>query len=597
MSFSLSGLFQNHYISDAGAAGETAQNSGEGLKVTDQRLLALTPGRTVSGEVLGNNGSEIQIRLSTDLVVTARMEQPIAAGIGQNVLFEIKSNAGGTLALRPLFENMAPDGNAGKALAMAGLQINDRSVGMTLSMMDEGMNVGRDALQKMYRQVAAFPEGDVRSIVQMNRLGIPVTAENLEQFQAYKNYEHKLVDAFMQVADEIPQTVENVFVQGGAENGSALLRNLLSLFAFGAKSADGILSEADTALIDGNAEISGSEAQNGNAGELPGGAQGKTDVTLEQSGGALPGGQLVAEKFTEEMPAEAVLIQNQDETGRVSAGIVQSVESGEILSAQDVAELGTLLKAAGADQELIGKLQNGTLTEEELYQSVRELSHSMRNHPEHTEAVKNLFLSRGFQKIFKNAMADQWTIKPEDLDQKQVSKLYERINEQTRQLARALTEATGTDTPLAKTVSQIRENVDFLNQMNQIYTYVQLPLKLKGNSAHGDLYVYTSKKNLARSDGNVSALLQLDMEHLGHVSVYVAMQQKKVTTNFYLQDEESLKLIEDHLDILTKRLQDRGYSVQAGCVLQKEQGTVMDEILGSDKNVSVMSKTSFDVRA
>ena len=105
MSFSLSGLFQNHYISETGT-GEASQASGEGLKVTDQRLLALTPGKTISGEVLGNNGSEIQIRLSTDLVVTARMEQPIAAGIGQNVLFEIKSNSGGTLALRPLFENM-----------------------------------------------------------------------------------------------------------------------------------------------------------------------------------------------------------------------------------------------------------------------------------------------------------------------------------------------------------------------------------------------------------------------------------------------------------------------------------------------------------
>ena len=182
MPFSLSGLFQNHYISET-AAGEALQASGEGLKVTDQRLLALTPGKTISGEVLGNNGSEIQIRLSTDLVVTARMEQLIAAGIGQNVLFEIKSNSGGTLALRPLFENMAPDGNSGKALSMAGLPINDRSVGMTNSMMEEGMNVGRDALQKMYRQVAAFPEGDVRSIVQMNRLGIPVTAENLEQFE------------------------------------------------------------------------------------------------------------------------------------------------------------------------------------------------------------------------------------------------------------------------------------------------------------------------------------------------------------------------------------------------------------------------------
>lgn len=591
MPFSLSGLFQNHYISET-AAGEALQASGEGLKVTDQRLLALTPGKTISGEVLGNNGSEIQIRLSTDLVVTARMEQPITAGIGQNVLFEIKSNSGGTLALRPLFENMAPDGNAGKALSMAGLPINDRSVGMTNSMMEEGMNVGRDALQKMYRQVAAFPEGDVRSIVQMNRLGIPVTAENLEQFEAYKNYEHKLTDAFMQAADEIPKTVEQVFTQQGSENGGALIRSLLSLFPFGTEMAEGVLAKADTALMTESAETAGIDVQAGTVGSLSGTTQ-EEAAALEQDGFVLPEGQVAAK----EAVAEKALPQNRSETGRVTAGIVQSAESVEILSAKDALELGALLKAAGAEPELIGKLESSVVTEWELYQSVRKMAQNAQGDSGHGENVKKLFLSSGFQKIFKNAMADQWTIKPESLEQKQVSKLYERINEQTRQLARALTEAAGSDTPLAKTVSQIRENVDFLNQMNQIYTYVQLPLKLKGNSAHGDLYVYTNKKNLAHRDGNVSALLQLDMEHLGHVSVYVAMRQEKITTNFYLQDEESLKLIEDHLDVLTKRLQDRGYSVQAGCVLQKEQRTVMDEILSSDKNVSIMSKTSFDVRA
>ena len=591
MPFSLSGLFQNHYISET-AAGEALQASGEGLKVTDQRLLALTPGKTISGEVLGNNGSEIQIRLSTDLVVTARMEQPITAGIGQNVLFEIKSNSGGTLALRPLFENMAPDGNAGKALSMAGLSINDRSVGMTNSMMEEGMNVGRDALQKMYRQVAAFPEGDVRSIVQMNRLGIPVTAENLEQFEAYKNYEHKLTDAFMQAADEIPKTVEQVFTQQGSENGGALIRSLLSLFPFGTEMAEGVLAKADTALMTESAETAGIDVQAGTVGSLSGTTQ-EEAAALEQDGFVLPEGQVAAK----EAVAEKALSQNRSETGRVTAGIVQSAESVEILSAKDALELGALLKAAGAEPELIGKLESGVVTEWELYQSVRKMAQNAQGDSGHGENVKKLFLSSGFQKIFKNAMADQWTIKPESLEQKQVSKLYERINEQTRQLARVLTEAAGSDTPLAKTVSQIRENVDFLNQMNQIYTYVQLPLKLKGNSAHGDLYVYTNKKNLAHRDGNVSALLQLDMEHLGHVSVYVAMRQEKITTNFYLQDEESLKLIEDHLDVLTKRLQDRGYSVQAGCVLQKEQRTVMDEILSSDKNVSIMSKTSFDVRA
>ena len=50
----------------------------------------------------------------------------------------------------------------------------------------------------------------------------------------------------------------------------------------------------------------------------------------------------------------------------------------------------------------------------------------------------------------------------------------------------------------------------------------------------GELYVYTNKKNLADNDGNVSAFLHLDMDHLGPVDVYVAMQQQKVIMPYLL---------------------------------------------------------------
>ena len=53
-------------------------------------------------------------------------------------------------------------------------------------------------------------------------------------------------------------------------------------------------------------------------------------------------------------------------------------------------------------------------------------------------------------------------------------------------------------------------------QINQTYAYIQLPLHLRqGEHKTGELFVYTNKKNLAGRDGRVSALLHLDMEHLG----------------------------------------------------------------------------------
>ena len=150
---------------------------------------------------------------------------------------------------------------------------------------------------------------------------------------------------------------------------------------------------------------------------------------------------------------------------------------------------------------------------------------------------------------------------------------------------------------LFKSVRNIRENVDFMNQLNQMYSYVQLPMKLRGENAHGDLYVYTNKKNLAKKDGNVSAFLHLDMEHLGMVDVYVAMERGRINTNFYLADEKSLDLLEQNIDTLTKRLTEKGYQADAKLMLKEESGNVMEEIIRADKNISVISELSFDVRA
>ena len=153
------------------------------------------------------------------------------------------------------------------------------------------------------------------------------------------------------------------------------------------------------------------------------------------------------------------------------------------------------------------------------------------------------------------------------------------------------------DTPLAKTVANVSGNIEFMNQLNQMFTYVQLPLKMQNQSANGELFVYTNKKSLAKKDGTVSALLHLDMEHLGSIDVHISLTEQKVATKFYLKDDSALDLIEANIDLLNNRLNQRGYSVSAQFLKQEEDGSVMDEILKQNKNVSILAGYSFDARA
>jgi hypothetical protein len=139
-----------------------------------------------------------------------------------------------------------------------------------------------------------------------------------------------------------------------------------------------------------------------------------------------------------------------------------------------------------------------------------------------------------------------------------------------------------------------------MNQLNQMYAYVQLPLKMSGNDAHGDLYVYSNKKHMASDDGSVSALLHLDMNNLGPLDVYVRMTDMKVSTNFYMADESCIDLIMEHIDELTARLNKRGYQMSYQVLPSedlKSENRAVDALLQADDKMTTISSTSFDARA
>lgn len=599
MALNLSGLFHTNVsdtrVDSSPPRAETGASGGrEQAAVQTGRL---EPGQTVNGEIVGRSGDEIQIRIAKDVVLNARMEQAIQASVGQQVTFEVRSQSSGVFNLRPLFQNMSQESTALQALTQAGIEVNGKSMQMVFAMMSEGMSIGKESVQDMYQQVLDLPEADVTSIVQLNRLGIPVTFENLQQFAAYKNYEHQLLSSFSQVADGIPQAVTDIFATGLPEEGNAFISRLLTIFA--GEGGEALAGEPEA--VENNTAVledivitqEGSEENEAASNVLN---QMGEDHAVDAE--TVPAGQkmvFLAEEQTGKEPVGSST--DQVVSGDVTeAGSLAEAEENAI-PGEDRAKLAALVKNTGGSQETVRQLQQGQLGKDELYKIVSELSRHAQT-PESQEAVKDLFVSKAFQKVFQEKIANQWTLTtPESVEKKEVAKLYERLNEQTRQLTQALSDAVKADSPLFKSVQNIRENVDFMNQMNQMYAYVQLPLKWKGENAHGDLYVYTNKKNLAGKDGNVSAFLHLDMQHLGMVDVYVAMERGKISTNFYLVDEKALELLEKNMDMLTKRLTEKGYQAQAKVMLKEEADNVMEEIIKTDRNISIVSELSFDVRA
>ena len=204
-----------------------------------------------------------------------------------------------------------------------------------------------------------------------------------------------------------------------------------------------------------------------------------------------------------------------------------------------------------------------------------------------------------FDKIWKKEVSNQWNLEPETLlDKKQVKEFYQKLDEGIRQLEKILEETSSVKSPAAKVVQNTASNLDFMNQLHQMHAYMQLPLKMTGQNAHGELYVFSNKKNLTKQDGKVTALLHLDMEHLGKMDIYVALEDKKVSTNFYLEKEEYLDFIEANMDILSGRLQKRGYECTIKASLRNEEEESVMKMIEKQQGQSILLSTqAFDVRA
>lgn len=577
-------------VSDSG-------NKGERLMRLQNEIRNLKPGQTIQGTVVSRNGNSVQIELAQDYAINAKIDKSVSLALGQMMSFEVKSNSSSFMSLAPLYTNTANTATILRALAAAGLPETSANIEMVAKMMEEGMPIDKDSILNMSRMLLDFPGQNPTSIIQMTRLELPVTLENIEQFEHYQNASHQILGSVDTIMEELPQTFTALVNEGQGEQALAFYSAVIDIFT-------------NSGAEDGTVTLQQTEAGEVPAQEGAASAGEAAQTTAQEAGSAE---NAAADKAAQMMNALlAELPEGAPQTGQLSGaaaetGVLeenaQAAGREPVLSEEQWKQLGDMLKGLGVDGQTAEQIRNGELPAKDVLQLIRHLLTGAQRKDVPEQALQRLLGGNAFKELLKEQIGRQWLIEPRDVaDKKQVEQLYERIREQTARLSQAFDHVGKGDAPAARSVQNLQSNVDFMNQMNHLYTYVQLPLKMLGSNAHGDLYVYTNKKNLAAKDGQVSALLHLDMEHLGPLDVYVTMKEKQVSTNFTVMDDSVLDLIGDNIEILNKRLESRGYSLKAQMHVkeeaeEEEESSIMQTLLHQQKNISVLSRTSFDMRA
>ena len=553
---------------------------GERAYRVQSEIRNLTPGQTIQGSVVSRDGNSVLIQLRQNMLINARIDQSINLALGQNMSFEVKANNGSILSLTPLYANMANEATIMRALNAAGLPETANNIEMVAVMMEEGMPIDRESLANISRLIMDFPAQNPATLIQMARLGLPVTELYIEQFEQYQNVNHQLLGSAETIMNDLPQIFAELMSEGKVDQAFAFYENVLDIFANAqAEDPEGEVvpkGEIQSQTPDGTVIVEGAKND----------AQTETAAAQSQN--------TADENLIDMVKPEAA--------GNTLQADGQTLQQEAVLTERQWNTLSDLLKELGVDDKKAEQIKNGELPPKEVLSLIREFMPKSGTGGIHEQVMERILGGREFESLLKAEVGRQWLIEPKDVaDPHKVEQLYERIREQSMRLNDAMQNAGKADVPVARSVQNLQSNVDFMNQLNHMFTYIQLPLKMAGNNAHGDLYVYTNKKSLAAKDGNVSALLHLDMEHLGALDVYVAMQHNKVSTNFTLQDESALDLIAEHIHLLDERLNKRGYDLKAQFSVKETEDDaesgIMQTILNQEKNISVLSRTSFDMRA
>jgi len=559
------------YIEASGK--ETSPALMKNLKNGMEEIARKAPGQSVTGEVIERNGNDILLAIGKNQMLRAKLDAGVSVEEGQMMTFTVKNPGSAKVILSPLYANTGNDPNISKALQMAGIPENATSVQMVKTMMQEGMSIDRDSLNRMMRIVNLNPGANVETMVQLSRLGIPVTENNIFQMEAYKNYEHQMTEGLLEIADALTETLSEMTASGDIQGGIQLYREVISL-----------LTEQ-------------SQTEQSQTGQLQAEQPVKEQILPDQAVKTDDAGKVLQDM---QLSNTDTLMHMAEGGEEAQVNIMEEPAGRDGLTGKEVLNLSMELKEAGFSPELVRSFVSGELSTEELFGRLNALLLAKDLAGAQKESIVKLLSGKEFNHLLKNQMAKQWLLTPTDVEKEhKVENLYERLNSQMNRLNQALLENARADSSLGRAVSNLSGNIDFMNQLNQMFTYVQLPLKLQGQEANGELYVYTNKKNLAKKDGEVSALLHLDMEHLGSVDVHVAMKDNAVSTKFYLRDDSALDLIAENIDILNERLNKRGYSMSASFIKkgEEESENVMEEILKQDKNISILSGYSFDARA
>lgn len=532
-----------------------SQNNTGGINLRD-----LAAGDVFRGEIININNQNVEILLDGNEHINATMQQALGLNIGEKLLFQVKDNSDTQLVIRPIANNEVSSELVNKSLLTAGLTINDKNIAIVKELIANGQPIDKQSIINMIKLSSVYANESIDKLIDMTKNGIEINRENLDMYDAYTASSHYISENIMEIRDGILEVFEK-------------------------------LLESDVNFSDfteNNVNIEDT-AENTTANDITSGNFNENSINPEN----LMGNTISSDSFTKIntiLEDLSNIFDADNDNKQISESI--NVDKNNIYNKESIQE------ASKESTKDFLKMVESSDTFKELSEVLKNIGENMPK-----EALNNIIKSPVFKEKITKLLMDRLYLNPTKLSEdkkivkNEVDKIYDKLNKLTEMIKNMPENVKSENLSLAG--DKLSKNMNFMNELNNIEAYVQVPVKFSEGNKNGDLYVYNRRKNKKINDDTLTAFLHLQLDYLGATDINISLKKNSVTAKFTLDDEISRNLVEDNLGELAERLEKIGYNVTISTELSEKKSQEFNAILpitSNNENAVSIKRYIFDIR-
>ena len=532
-----------------------SQNNTGGINLRD-----LAAGDVFRGEIININNQNVEILLDGNEHINATMQQALGLNIGEKLLFQVKDNSDTQLVIRPIANNEVSSELVNKSLLTAGLTINDKNIAIVKELIANGQPIDKQSIINMIKLSSVYANESIDKLIDMTKNGIEINRENLDMYDAYTTSSHYISENIMEIGDGILEVFEKLL------------------------ESDVIFSD----FTENNVNIEDTTG-NTTTNDITSGNFNENSINPEN----LMGNTISSDSFTKIntiLEDLSNIFDADNDNKQISESI--NVDKNNIYNKESIQE------ASKESTKDFLKMIDSSDTFKELSEVLKNIGENMPK-----EAFNNIIKSPVFKEKITKLLMDRLYLNPTKLSEdkkivkNEVDKIYDKLNKLTEMIKNMPENVKSENLSLAG--DKLSKNMNFMNELNNIEAYVQVPVKFSEGNKNGDLYVYNRRRNKKINDDTLTAFLHLQLDYLGATDINISLKKNSVTAKFTLDDETSRNLVEDNLGELAERLEKIGYNVTISTELSEKKSQEFNAILpitSNNENAVSIKRYIFDIR-